>query len=122
MTLGGIKVAKKAKNQTEFDLDALSMDELTALAADVQKAIASVEKRRRQEARQAMEKVARDYGMSLSDVLGNAPAARKAASGGAPAKYRNPDDASQTWSGRGRQPGWYKAAIAGGADPSSMEI
>jgi DNA-binding protein H-NS len=30
------------------------------------------------------------------------------------AKYRNPDDASQQWSGRGRQPAWVKAWLASG--------
>jgi len=29
-------------------------------------------------------------------------------------KYRNPDDATQEWSGRGRQPGWVKTWIASG--------
>ncbi len=115
-------MAKKAKAQPAIDLNAMSMDELKQLSADIKKAMATLEKRRRKEARDALEKVARDYGMSLSEVIGGAPAAKKAASGGAPAKYRNPADASQTWSGRGRQPGWYKAAIAKGADPSSLEI
>jgi DNA-binding protein H-NS len=27
-------------------------------------------------------------------------------------KYRNPDDPSETWSGRGRQPKWVQMAIA----------
>lgn len=115
-------MAKKAKTQPAIDLSAMSMDELKQLYADVKKAMATVEKRRRKEARDALEKVARDYGMTLSEVIGGTVPARKTATGGAPAKYRNPADASQTWSGRGRQPAWYKEAVAKGADPSSLEI
>jgi DNA-binding protein H-NS len=29
-------------------------------------------------------------------------------------KYRNPDNASETWSGRGRKPKWLEEKIAGG--------
>jgi DNA-binding protein H-NS len=38
------------------------------------------------------------------------------------AKYRNPQDPSQTWSGRGRQPRWYAAAIKGGKSERSLLI
>ncbi len=115
-------MAKKPKTISANDLDAMSMDELQALAANVKKAMANVEKRRRKEARDAIEKVAREYGMSISDVLGSAPAAKKSSKAAAPAKFANPEDPSQTWSGRGRQPGWYKKAVEGGADPSSLAI
>ena len=38
------------------------------------------------------------------------------------AKYANPADKSQTWTGKGRQPQWYKDAVAAGTDPKTMEI
>ena len=31
-----------------------------------------------------------------------------------PAKFCNPDNPSQTWTGRGRQPGWIKAGLQAG--------
>ena len=40
----------------------------------------------------------------------------------AAAKFANPDNASETWSGRGRQPAWYKTAVSDGKSPESMEI
>jgi DNA-binding protein H-NS len=30
-------------------------------------------------------------------------------------KYRNPDNRSETWSGRGRLPRWLQAKVDGGA-------
>jgi len=38
----------------------------------------------------------------------------------APAKYR--DDAGHSWSGHGKRPNWYKAAIASGKTPQDLEI
>ena len=37
-----------------------------------------------------------------------------------PPKYRNPDDPTQTWAGRGRQPRWYADKINAGVDPETM--
>jgi DNA-binding protein H-NS len=37
-------------------------------------------------------------------------------------KYRNPGDASQTWTGRGRQPAWVAEALAGGARLEDLAI
>jgi len=38
----------------------------------------------------------------------------------APAKYR--DEAGHSWSGHGKRPNWYKAAIASGKTPQDLEI
>jgi DNA-binding protein H-NS len=37
-------------------------------------------------------------------------------------KYRNPENADETWSGRGRQPKWVQAALAGGEKLSDLAI
>jgi DNA-binding protein H-NS len=37
-------------------------------------------------------------------------------------RYRNPDDASQTWSGRGRRPRWIHDAEAAGRTLQDLEI
>jgi DNA-binding protein H-NS len=50
----------------------------------------------------------RAEGLTFADVFPAASAKRR--SKVAP-KYRNPADPSQTWSGRGRQPRWFNAAL-----------
>jgi DNA-binding protein H-NS len=40
----------------------------------------------------------------------------------APPRYVNPENPAQTWSGRGRQPAWVAAAIAGGASLESLLV
>jgi DNA-binding protein H-NS len=37
-------------------------------------------------------------------------------------KYRNPDNAEETWTGRGRQPKWVQAALAEGLTLSDLAI
>lgn len=102
----------------KIDLSKMSMDELKQLSKDVEKAIKGFADRRRAEARKALEAVAKDHGMSVDEILGGGKK-RKAK----PAiKFVNPDNPAQTWSGRGRQPGWYKSALKAGKSPESMEI
>jgi DNA-binding protein H-NS len=104
--------------KTMIDLENMSLDDLKKLSRDVEKAIASFEERKRKEARKAMEKVARDFGLSVEEVIGVQKSPSRSSKSAA--KYRNPANPSDTWSGRGRQPGWYKDAIAKGKSPDSM--
>ncbi len=101
-----------------FDLETMSLDDLKKLSRDVERAIASFEDRKRREARKAMEKVAREFGLSVEEVVGTQKAAARSSK--SPVKFRNPANPSETWSGRGRQPGWYKDAIGKGKSPDSM--
>jgi DNA-binding protein H-NS len=39
-----------------------------------------------------------------------------------PPKYRNPDNASETWTGRGRQPKWVAAALSSGKSLDDLKI
>jgi DNA-binding protein H-NS len=54
----------------------------------------------------------------LADLLSGRKARK---SSGAP-KYANPADRSQTWTGRGRKPGWVIEALAAGKSLDSMAI
>jgi DNA-binding protein H-NS len=100
------------------DLENMSLDDLKKLSRDVEKAIASFEERKRKEARKAMEKVAREFGLSVEDVIGAQKSSSRAPKSAV--KFRNPANPSETWSGRGRQPGWYKNALAKGKSSDDM--
>ena len=101
------------------NLEKMSHKELAQLATDVEAAMTAAKKRDKIEARKAAEAAAAKFGFSLAELM---PAAGKAAkSAGAP-KYANPDNPSQTWTGKGRQPQWFKAAIEKGTDPSTLEV
>ena len=104
----------------QINLSKMSLSELNALKKDVEKAISGFKDRQRREAKKALEAVAAKHGMSIEEIIGSESKKRRKSKGAA--KYRNPADASQTWSGRGRQPAWYKAALAKGKTPESMAI
>jgi DNA-binding protein H-NS len=98
----------------EVHLESLTLGELKALAREIESAIRKCQSDNLRKAREAAEAAARAHGYSLDEIMG-LKAFRKAA--GAPgAKYRNPANAGQGWSGRGRQPQWFKDAIASGKD------
>jgi DNA-binding protein H-NS len=65
------------------------------------------------------EAMARAAGLTLADVF--PPSGQKRRGAVAP-KYRNPADPAQTWSGRGRQPHWFKAALRKGKTERSLLI
>jgi DNA-binding protein H-NS len=102
-----------------IDLNNLSLKELKDLQAQVGKAVASFEDRKKKQALAELEEKAREFGFSLAELTG-AVVTRKRAP--ATAKYANPADASDTWSGRGRKPRWFDAALKSGKRPEDMAI
>lgn len=112
------------------DLSQMSLAELKRLAKRVGRAIENHEKKRVKEARQAMEKLAKEYGVSLDAIMDGGPKKRgrpKGSGKGKPSikgkpKFANPADKSQTWTGKGRQPQWFKDAMAAGTSEKDLAI
>ncbi|MEZ5798658.1 MAG: H-NS histone family protein [Paracoccaceae bacterium] len=102
-----------------IDLDSLSLKELKDLQSRVAKSIAGFEDRKKKEALVALEEKARDMGFSLAELTGAAPTRKRAP---AVAKYRNPANSGDTWTGRGRKPRWFEAALKAGKKPEDMAI
>jgi DNA-binding protein H-NS len=90
----------------ENRLGKMSLKELTALHAKVQAAIDEKRVSERHEMRAKMEDMARASGFSVAEIFGS----RRGKGGKVAAKYRNPKDPSQTWTGRGRRPNWMVQA------------
>lgn len=104
-----------------IDLENMSRSELVKLRGDVDKAISTLADRERRKAIEAAEKAAAEHGFSLAELTGVSVSAKRSKAK-SPAKYRNPADATQTWSGRGRKPRWIIEAAAAGRDLSDLEI
>lgn len=109
-----------APKRNNTDLHSLWLAELKALQKDVAKAIAEFSNRKKTEAVQALEAHAKELGFSLAELTG-AKKTRKSA-GPKAAKYRHPENAEVTWSGRGRQPSWFKSALEAGKSPQTMAV
>ena len=92
----------------DSQLEKMSLKDLLALDTKVKAAIQEKRVSERHEMRAKMEEMARASGFSVGELFG-----RKGKNGSkGVAKYRNPKDPSQTWTGRGRRPLWM--AKAGG--------
>lgn len=104
-----------------IELSSMSRLELKKLQKDVEKALKTAEQRDRTEARKAAEKAAAEYGFSLDEVS-DGKKAKGPKGSKAQAKYRNPMNPDQTWTGRGRKPGWIHEALARGDDITDLEI
>ena len=107
-------------------LESMSLDEMRGLRKEIDRAIASYEGRQRQAAVSAAEEVAKEHGFKLTELVGGRPTRGSRKTGGAeapsPAAYANPDNPSQTWSGRGRRPGWFLDAISTGKTKEDLAI
>jgi DNA-binding protein H-NS len=103
----------------EIDLDKLSLKELKELQSRVAKEIANFEVKKKKEALFELEEKAKELGFSLAELTGATPLRKRAP---AVAKYANPQDPTETWSGRGRKPRWFSAALAAGKTPEDLSI
>jgi DNA-binding protein H-NS len=104
---------------TDFDVETLSLKELKSLQKDLAKAISKFEDRQKSDARSKLEIIAKEMGYSLADLIGTEVKPTRAP---AAAKYRHPENATLTWSGRGRKPLWFVAAIEAGKSPEDLAV
>lgn len=104
----------------DIDLKDLSLKELTDLRAQVIRAIATFDERRKKAAREELEKRARELGFSLAELTGTPFRGRIRAP--ALPKYANPANSAETWSGRGRKPRWFEDAMSAGNTADDLRI
>jgi DNA-binding protein H-NS len=110
------------------ELKTMSRKELEKLLGEVKKALHAAQARDRRDALKAAERAAAEYGFNLSDLEEKKPAKEKKAKAPKKAvkpskpKYADPADPTRTWTGKGRQPNWFREAVQKGVDISSLEI
>ena len=98
----------------DIDLSGLNIDQLTDLVGKAQSEMASREKHRRKDLRSELERRVAAEGYKMGDIfpeIGNG-AANGRQRRKMPAKFRNPQNAEETWTGSGRSPRWVQAILA----------
>ena len=102
-----------------IDLKNLSQNQLNEL-------IQRAESRKREIAREKIGKVreklvllAKAEGFTIEELFGGRGRKTRRP---AQAKYRNPADHAQTWSGRGKRPRWFSAALSAGKKEKDLLI
>lgn len=108
----------------KVNLKSLSIAELK----DLQDEIALEMEMRGREARQNLLQEFRDkakaMGVTLEELMSSQKSKGKprAAGGKVAAKYANPSDATQTWTGRGKRPRWVSDLLAAGKTLDDLKV
>lgn len=105
-----------------INVDKMSLKDLLDLEVRVRNAIVKAKDREKSELKQKIDQLAHSAGMSVAELY-NVGRGRGAAKGTKVAvKYMNPDNKSETWTGRGRQPRWLSAKISKGGKLADYTI
>jgi DNA-binding protein H-NS len=98
----------------------MSVAELQEMRKEIDEQIARKKVEEREEVLAEMKAMAAKRGFEFSELVSGKSKAK--AKDKLPPKYRNPKDASQTWSGRGRKPNWIQDAMKKGAKIEDFAI
>lgn len=114
---------RKVKKMASINIDKLSLKELVDLEAKVKKALDVARDRERAELKKKMADLAETHGFSVAELFGTGrgrPASKGKSVG--VAKYANPENKADTWTGRGRKPNWLVDRLKKGAKLADFEI
>ena len=102
-----------------------TLQELMAQREALEQQIEQTKKRERGEAIEKVRALMAEYGLTVADLGNRAPAGKakrpKSSGNKVAAKYRNAST-GESWSGRGLQPRWLKAALASGRKLSDFAV
>ena len=99
-----------------IDLTAMTSQELNELAQAIARELQQCDQQEKRQVTTRIRELAKSAGLAVNIV----PAA-KTSSSSLP-KYRHPEDATKTWTGRGKRPGWLTALLAQGKALEELAI
>ena len=112
-----------------------SVEKLNKEVEKIQRVIKTKEARDKKATLAKLVSVARKSGFELHELLGSdtlkirqpkavkaAPKKKSGKRGKVAPKYKNPEDSSETWTGRGRQPLWVRDYIESGGSLDQVTI
>lgn len=107
-----------------INLENLSPSELDALMQAAAEQKKKLQKARLAEVRNRLIALARDEGYTIEELFGEtrAKAASSRAGRTVAPKYRHPDNAELTWTGRGKQPVWLRQLLESGRNLADLAI
>jgi DNA-binding protein H-NS len=121
--------SKIQRQHMAIELDSLNFKQLTDLIARAQKRLDSMQSERVGKARAKLANLAKAEGYTIEELFGGAKKGRGKAKAKTTKvkrvvkpKYRNPANAAETWSGRGKRPRWFNAALSAGKKDKDLLI
>ncbi len=103
------------------NIDKLTYQQLLDLEAKIADAIVARRNEEKAEVKRKMAELAAKSGFDVEELMGSSKG-RRGKRGKVAPKYRHPQDASLTWTGRGRQPLWLVAELKKGKKLESFLI
>lgn len=103
-----------------INVDKMSLKDINDLEAKLQKAKTQARDRAKAELKEKIDRMVDGSGFSIHELYGFAGKGR--GRGKSVAKYANPDNRSETWTGRGRKPNWLVARLNKGAKLNDFAI
>lgn len=104
-----------------IDLKSMNHNQLSDLINRARARQEELVKEKASKLRDKINALVKAEGFGLDEVLGR-PSRGGKVRGKVKPKYRNPADPSQTWSGRGKRPRWFHAAIDAGKKEKDLLI
>ena len=104
-----------------MELSNLSPSELRGLQEQIKRELKQREGLDKQKARERIFAIAQQAGVPLKELLVGFPGSRNKG-GKVEARYRNPANAAEQWTGRGRQPKWVKEWVDAGKSMDGLRI
>jgi DNA-binding protein H-NS len=93
------------------NIDNMSFAELAAMQARIERAKVEKQGAERAAVKQKLMSIAKEAGFDIRDLFNGSGKGKR---GKVAVKYRDPKNAANTWTGRGRMPRWMTAATKGG--------
>lgn len=105
-----------------MDLSNLSLADLRQLQQDIKNEIVKREHAEIETARAQILEIAKNVGVPLEQLLDRKGSNKGGSKGKAPIQFRDPANASNVWSGRGRQPKWVKDWVESGQPLDELRV
>lgn len=102
-----------------MNVEHLSNEELRELKKKIEQQLVEREKHVRAAAIEEIYGIAHRLGMPLKDLMGGIDHGKTSK---VAVQYRNPNDPSQQWTGRGRQPLWVKDLLNSGKTLDALRV
>ncbi len=104
-----------------IDLNGMTEEDLRQLMGQAERALRDCHQQRIHALRKEAEELAASLGMSVAEMFGFDKGSKTAGKKVA-AKYVNPANPAETWTGRGKRPRWLADALNAGASLSQFAV
>jgi len=104
----------------KINLNKVPLSELIRIEKEIPKVIAKLKKAEKKALKKKIAALAAESGFDLKELLdNNSPVNRRKK---VPPKYQNPNNNTQTWTGRGRKPKWIEEHLNNGGSLDDLLI